>query len=202
MPSCARQYPATSHDASMSSASRHFRYLQQGSRSPPCITPCTASNNASPKTSPQSRPRCRPRSNCSTTAPPSPSSPAIARRPPAASTTPNCACSRNACATCASWRTGARPSWPAWTNRASSPTPCACRSRKPTPRRAWRTCTSPTSPSAAPRRRSRARRDWSRWHRHCSRIPRWPRNRVPSLSSMPTRAWPTPRPRWTVRAPS
>ena len=69
-------------------------------------------------------------------------------------------------------------------------------------RRAWKTCTCRTSRSAAPARRSRARPGWSRWPMACSPIPRWCPKRSPRRSSTPTRAWPTPRPRWRARARS
>ena len=83
--------------------------------------PCSASNNALPRTSPPKPTRCGRPWIFSTAAPPCRSSRATARKPPAASTTPSCACWKSACATCASWKTAARRSWPASRNRASSP---------------------------------------------------------------------------------
>jgi hypothetical protein len=68
-------------------------------------------------------------------------------------------------------------------------------------KRGWKTCTCRTSPSAAPARRSPARPGWNRWPMACCR-PGACRKISPPPSSMPTRAWPTPRPRWTARARS
>jgi hypothetical protein len=60
--------------------------------------------------------------------------------------------------------------------------------------RGWKTSTCRTSPSAAPRRRSRARPGWSRSPTACwpirRRIPKSP----PRSSSTPRKAWPMPRP--------
>ena len=156
----------------MSSASRHFRYLQQGSRSPPCITPCSASNNASPKTSPPKQAQVQ----------------AAIELLDDGATVPFIARYRKE-ATGGLDDTQLRlleerlrylreledrraAILASIDEQGKLTTPCASRSKAPTPRRAWKTCTCPTSPSAAPRRRSRARPDWSRWPRRCSRIPR------------------------------
>ena len=60
------------------------------------------------------------------------------------------------------WIPAARRSSSPSTPRASSTTRCGGRSLPPTPRRGSKICICPTSRSAAPRRRSRAKRDWSR----------------------------------------
>lgn len=60
----------------------------------------------------------------------------------------------------------------------------------------------PTSPSAAPRRRSRAKPGWSRWPTRSWPILRSTRPNVRKPSSTPTRAWPMPPPRSTARARS
>ncbi|MCY1435978.1 hypothetical protein D9M71_520920 [compost metagenome] len=85
----------------------------------------TASTPVSPKSFPHcppvafSRSRSPLPSPCSTKVPPFPSSPVTVKKSPAASTIPSCACWKSACATCASWTSGARRSSPASRNRAS-----------------------------------------------------------------------------------
>ena len=75
--------------------------------------------------------------------------------------------------------------------------------RRRRPRSSWRTSTCPTSPSAAPRRRSRARPASSRWPTRCCKNPALVAgSRGRASSSTPTRASPTPRPRSTARATS
>jgi uncharacterized protein len=79
--------------------------------------PCPPTSRRSPPNSASARSRWLPPSPCSTKAPPCPSSRATARKPPAGSTTPSCAISKSASATCASWKTAARRSSPASTEQ-------------------------------------------------------------------------------------
>ena len=143
--------------------------------------------------------RCGRPSSCSTAAPPCRSSPATARRPPACSTTRSCAPWRSGCATCGSWTSGARRSWSRSGARASSTRPWRRRSSRPTRSPGWRTSTCRTSRSGGPGRRSPARRGWSRWPRRCWPTRAWTRGPPPPASSTPTRASPTPPPRWRGR---
>src|SRR4051812_16209971 len=85
--------------------------------------------------------------------------------------------------------------------RASSATNSSNRSWMPIPRRDSKICICRTSPSAAPRRRSRAKPDCSHSPTRCVRTSRLPRL-SPRLTWTRVRASPTRRPRWTARAPS
>ena len=69
-------------------------------------------------------------------------------------------------------------------------------------RAGWKTCTCLTSPSDVPAPRSPARPVWSRWPMACWPIRRRTRRRSRPPSSIPTRVWPTPRPRWKAPARS
>lgn len=92
--------------------------------------------------------------NCWMTAPPCPSSRAIARKPPAAWTIPCCAIWKCAWVICANSKNAVAPSLNPSRSRASSRPNCNRKSPRPTPSSAWKTCTRRTSPSAAPAPRS------------------------------------------------
>ncbi len=108
---------------------------------------------------------------CSTAARPCRSSPAIARKRPARSTTRNCARSKSGCAICASWRSGAPSSSIRSASRASSTTRSKPRSAPPTARGGSRTSICRSSRSAAPRPRSPRRPASSRSPICCWRTP-------------------------------
>ena len=109
---------------------------------------------------------------CSTAVRPFRSSRAIARRRPARSTTRNCAHLEERLRYLRELEDRRKAILEfGRASRASSTTLCARRSCRPTTRRGSRTSIFPTSPSAAPRRRSRARPGSSRSPKRCSRIP-------------------------------
>ena len=137
-------------------------------------------NNVWPPSCRSGRNRCWRPSPCWTKAPPSPSLPATARKSPAIWMTPSCVTWTNASPTCASWMPAARPSWIRSPNRASSRRTWPSASTRPTASSGWKISTPPTSPSAAPRPRSPARPDWSRWPMRCWPTPHWcPKPRQP-----------------------
>ena len=111
-------------------------------------------------------------------------------------------CSKSGCATCASWRSGAPPILASIGEQGKLTDALRGADRRaPTPRRGWKTCICRTSRSAAPRRRSPAKRAWSRWPTALLANPAQDPEAAPAArSSMRTTAWPTPRRRSTARA--
>ena len=158
------------------------------------------SPHVSRKNWPSASPRPKPPSRSSTPSPPFRSSRATGRKPPADSTTPSSARSRNGCTTFAISTSGAPRSARASRTRVSSRPSWPRRSPPRIPRRGSKICTCPTSPSGGRRRRSRGRPASNRSRRRCCAIRCSCRKRRRFRMSTRRKASPTCPPRSRARA--
>ena len=137
-------------------------------RHQPQARPARSPAPSPPRSAPNPR-RPWPPSRCSTKARPCRSSRAIARKSPAGSTTPSCATSKTRLAYLRELEDRRAAVLASIAEQGKLSDELRGEIEAPTASRGSRTCTCRTSPSAAPRRRSRARPGWSRSPTGC-----WP----------------------------